>query len=109
MNFPKIENLKFIGIVVVVILAFFYFILGFSGMMAVLGIILLFIVPFYLILDNFNLSQDEKIVFSFFIGVGIFPAITYWPGMLISFRIAIFITFIVLVVVGLLVRKFYKR
>ena len=109
MNFPKIENLGFIGIIMVVILAFFYFILGFSGMMAVLGIILLFIVPIYLILDNFELDQDEKIVFSFFIGVGIFPAIVYWLGMIISFRIAIFITFIVLIVVGFVVRKFWKK
>jgi apolipoprotein N-acyltransferase len=109
MNLPKIENIGLIGIIIAVILVFFYFILGFSGMMAALGIILLFIVPFYLILDNFELDQDEKIVFSFFIGVGIFPAITYWLGMLISFRIAIFITFIVLIVAGYLVKKFCKR
>lgn len=109
MNFPKVENLGFIGIIVAITLAFFYFILGFSGMMSILGIILLFIVPIYLILDNFELSQDEKIVFSFFIGVGIFPAITYWLGMIISFRIAIFITFIILVVVGIVVRKYWKK
>ena len=109
MNFPKIENLGFIGIIVGVILVFFYFILGFSGMMAALGIILLFIVPFYLILDNFNLGQDEKIIFSFFIGVGIFPAIVYWLGMIISFRLAILITFVVLIVVGYLVRKVRKK
>ena len=109
MNFPKIENLGFIGIIVAVILVFFYFILGFSGMMAALGIILLFIVPFYLILDNFNLGQDEKIIFSFFIGVGIFPAIVYWLGMIISFRLAILITFAVLIVVGYLVRKVRKK
>mgnify|MGYP001066280491 FL=1 len=109
MNFPKIENLGFIGIIVAVILVFFYFILGFSGMMAALGIILLFIVPFYLILDNFNLDQDEKIIFSFFIGVGIFPAIVYWLGMIISFRLAILITFGVLIVIGYLVRKVRKK
>jgi len=109
MNLPKIENLGFIGIMVAVIMVFLYSILGFSGMMAALGIILLFIVPFYLILDNFNLGQDEKIVFSFFLGVGIFPSVVYWLGLFISFRLSIFITFIVLVVVGLLVRKFYKR
>ena len=109
MKLPKIENIGFIGIIVVVIMVFFSFILGFSGMMAALGIILLFIVPFYLILDNFDLNQDEKIVFSFFIGVGIFPAITYWPSMIISFRIAIFITFILLIAAGCLVKKHHKR
>jgi apolipoprotein N-acyltransferase len=109
MNLPKIENLGFIGIITAAVLIFFYFILGVSGMMSALGIILLFIVPLYLILDNFELDQDEKIVFSFFIGVGIFPAIAYWLGMFISFRIAILITFIVLIVVGILVRKLKKK
>ena len=106
MKLPKVENLGFIGVMVVVILAFFYFILGFSGMMAVLGIILLFIVPIYFILDNFDLGQDEKLVFSFFLGVGIFPSITYWLGLFISFRLSIFISFVVLIVVGFLVRKY---
>jgi len=78
-------------------------------MMSVLGIILLFIVPIYFILDNFDLGQDEKIVFSFFLGVGIFPSLVYWLGLFISFRLSIFIAFVVLIVVGLLVRKFYKK
>lgn len=106
MKLPKVENLGFIGVMVVVILAFFYFILGFSGMMAVLGIILLFIVPIYFILDNFDLGQDEKLVFSFFLGVGIFPSITYWLGLFISFRLSIFISFVVLIVIGFVVRKY---
>lgn len=109
MKLPKVENLGFIGVMVVVILAFFYFILGFSGMMAVLGIILLFIVPIYFILDNFDLGQDEKLVFSFFLGVGIFPSLVYWPGLFISFRLSIFIAFVVLIVVGVLVRKYWKK
>jgi len=108
MQIPKIENIRFITIIVVIILTFFYFILGFSGMMSALGIILLFIVPIYLILDNFDLKQDEKIVFSFFLGVGIFPAITYWLAIFISFRVSILITFILLIVIGLLVRNFRK-
>ena len=109
MNFPKIENLGFIAVIIVIILLFFYFILGFSGMMAALGHILLFIVPIYLILDNFDLKQDEKIVFSFFLGVGIFPSLVYWPATIISFRLSVFIAFIVLIVVGILVRKYKKK
>jgi len=109
MNLPKIENIGFIGIVLVVILLFLFFILGFSGMMAGLGIILLFIIPMYLILDNFELRQDEKIVFSFFLGVGIFPALVYWPATIISFRLSILITFILLLLTAYLVRKFSKK
>ncbi|MBI2559293.1 hypothetical protein HYW20_08280 [Candidatus Woesearchaeota archaeon] len=96
----KIENKGFIAITVVIILAFFYLILGFPGMMSALGIILIFMLPAYLILNNFDLEQDEKIIFSFFIGVGIFPSISYWLGMVISFRLAILITFILLVAIA---------
>ena len=109
MNLPKVENIGFIGIVIVVMLTFFYFILGFSAMMTVLGIILIFIVPLYLILDNFDLGQDEKIVFSFFLGVGIFPSIAYWLGIFISFKIAILVTFIILLIAAYLIRKFLKK
>ena len=109
MKLPKVENLGFIGVMVVVILAFFYFILGLPGMMTVLGIILLFMVPIYFILDNFELGQDEKLIFSFFLGVGIFPSITYWLGLFISFRLSIFISFVVLIVVGFVVRKYWKK
>ena len=105
----KIENMGFIAITVVIIMAFFYFILGFSGMMSALGIILLFIVPTYLILNNFNLEQDEKIVLSFFIGVGIFPSIAYWLGNVISFRISILITFVLLSALSFLIKYFIEK
>lgn len=109
MKLPKIENLGFIGISVAVILLFFYLILGFSAMMAVLGVMLLFIAPIYLILDSFDLGQDEKLVFSFFLGAGIFPSIVYWMALFISFRASILITFVVLVAAGYAVRKFWKK
>jgi|SRR3989338_83984 len=109
MKLPKIENLGAIGISIAVILLFFYLILGFSAMMAVLGIIILFIAPIYLVLDSFGLGQDEKLVFSFFLGAGIFPSIVYWMALFISFRMSILLTFVVLAVAGYLISKFLKR
>ena len=109
MKIPKIENIGFIWSMVGIALIFSYLILGFSGMMAVVGIVLLFMLPIYLILNNFELEQDEKIIFSFFIGVGIFPSITYWLGLLISFRIAILITFVMLLITAILVINFRKE
>ena len=109
MKLPKIENIGFIAAAAAAMLLFFYFILGLSGMLSILGIMLLFIAPTYFILDNFNLSQDEKIVFAFFIGVGVFPILAYWLGFLISFRIAIGISFIVLVALGLAIRRYVKK
>lgn len=109
MKIPKIENLGFIGLILAIVLAFFYMILGASGMIAILGIVLFFVVPFYLILNNFELEQDEKLVLSFFIGVGIFPSIVYWLGIFISFRISIFITFAVLILAAIATRKYFGR
>jgi len=109
MKLPKIENLGFIGIMVAVILVFFFLILGISGMLSALGVILLFIVPVYFILDNFKLSQDEKIVFSFFIGVGILPSLSYWIGLFISFKVAVSLSFAILIIVGILMRGYKKH
>jgi len=109
MKLPDKENIIFVVILVVVILIFFYYILGLSGLMSALGIMLIFVLPTYLILNNFKLDNDEKIVFSFFIGVGIFPSIAYWIGIFISFKLSIFITFLILLGIGFLVKKFWKK
>jgi apolipoprotein N-acyltransferase len=106
MKLPSKEDLGFIGIVMVVVLVFFYLILGFSGMISSLGIIMIFIVPVYFILGNFDLATDEKLVFSFFISTGIFSSIAYWLGIFISFKLAIFVTFVMLLVVGFGIKKF---
>ena len=102
----EMEKYKIAGITLIVVLAFFYLILGLEGMMSVLGIFLLFIVPMYLILDNFNLEQDEKLIFSFFIGVGILPSFAYWTGLFISFKMAIAISFIILIIAGFLIKGY---
>ena len=108
MKLPKIENIGIIGILSAAALLFFYLILGFSAVIALLGISLFLILPTYLILDKFELEQDEKIVLSFFIGAGIFPSIAYWIGMIVSFKIAILITFAVLISMAFLLNNFKK-
>lgn len=99
------ENTPFFGILVAIIAIFFYAILGAAGALSVFVIILLFVAPSYFIMDNFNLEKDEKLVFSFFISVGIFPVFSYWLGVFISFKLAILITFVLLVAVGFCLRK----
>lgn len=109
MELPNFKQTGFVLLAAALILAFFYFVLGFSGMMTILGIMLLFMLPTYLILNNFDLEEDEKIIFSFFIGIGIFPAIVYWLGMLISFRIAIFVAFVLFIATSFIIKKFKKK
>lgn len=104
----KLNDKTTIAIILILIASFSFIFLGFIGFRVIFGILLMFFLPFYLILDNFNLSKSEKIVFSFFIGVGLFPAIVYWLGVFISFRVAIGVTFVLLVLAGFSIRKFKK-
>ena len=97
-----------IGIILILIALFSFIFLGFTGFKVIFGMLIVFFLPFYLILDNFNLARSEKVIFSFFIGVGIFPAIVYWLGVLMSFKLAILIAFVLLIVVGVLIKKVKK-
>ena len=104
----KLDDRTTLGIIIVLIALFSFIFLGFTGFKVIFGMLLVFFLPFYLILDNFNLSRSEKVIFSFFIGIGIFPAIVYWLGVLISFRLAIVVTFVLLILVGFILRKVKK-
>ena len=103
------EDFMFIGIVTLIIATFFYYILGLAGAVSALAVVLIFLVPTYFIIDNLDLDMDEKMVFSFFIGVGIFPAFAYWLGTLMSFKLAILISFLILMGIGYGIRKFWKK
>lgn len=103
------EDLIFFGILAAILAVFFYKILGMPGVLPVFAIILIFIIPAYVIMDNFDLSRDEKLVFSFFISVGIFPIFSFWLGTVISFKLAIIITFALLAAAGIFIRRFKKN
>ncbi len=105
----RLDDKVTIGIILVLIALFSFIFLGFTGFKVIFGMLLVFFLPFYLILDNFDISRSEKVVFSFFIGVGIFPAIVYWLGVLISFKLAILIAFVLLVIIGVLVKRFKRK
>lgn len=105
----KLSDKVTLGVIVVLIALFSFIFLGFIGFKVIFGMLLVFFLPFYLILDNFSLSLGEKVIFSFFIGVGIFPAIVYWLGILMSFRLAILIAFVLLILAGVSVRRFRHK
>ena len=102
---------KELAILVIILIALFSFsFLGFVGFKTMMGFIVLFFLPFYLILDNFDLEMGEKIVFSFFIGVIMFPSLVYLLGLVMSVKISIIISFIVFTLIGLFLKKFsFKR
>ena len=101
------ELIAFASVILLVVLAFSYYFFNITGIRVVLGIIFVSL-PFYFILNNFNLEEGEKFVFSLVFGITIFPSLVYALGFLISFKISIFIIFVVLLLVGYLVRKLYK-
>lgn len=104
-----IEKIQAGSILLIIIFAFFYLILGLQGALSALGIISFFVVPFYFLLGKLSLREDEELAFSFFIGAGIFPAIVYWLGTFISFRVSIFITFIILTTATYFLYKLKKK
>lgn len=98
----------FLLVCLAMILAFSFLLFGVAGLRVALGIIFVSL-PFYLIMNNFELGEGEKFVLSFIFGVTIFPSLVYALGFLISFRISIFIVFIFLMMAAILVWKFKKK
>lgn len=96
-------------VVILILIALFSFIfLGFVGFKVIFGMLLVFFLPFYLILDNFDLSLSEKVIFSLFIGLGLFSVLVYWLGVFISFRLAIAISFVLLILIAFVIRRVRK-
>jgi len=101
---------KELGILALILIGIFSLIFfGFTGFKVVIGFIALFFLPFYLILDNFDLEEGEKIIFSLFIGVVMFPSLVYLLGGIFGIRISIIVSFVVFVLGGLMIRWFFSR
>tara|TARA_Y100000310_G_scaffold331427_1_gene404981 strand:+ start:4582 stop:4920 length:339 start_codon:yes stop_codon:yes gene_type:complete len=105
----KIHNKELIIGLAAAVLMFFLLLLGIPGIRTILGAFLCFFLPFYLIIDNFELETGEKIIFSFFIGVVFFSSLVYYLGILLgSVRIAIVVSFLLLTALGIFIRKFIR-
>ena len=97
---------QLITIFTVLIFSFVFF--GITGIRVVLGIIFVSL-PFYLILNNFELAEGEKHIFSILLGLTIFPSLTYLFGLVISFRASIIVTFILLIIIAFVLRKYKTK
>jgi hypothetical protein len=102
------KNLLLFSIGAATLLLFSAILFGLTGILVVIAAILIFFVPFYLILSWFDLDQEEKIFCGFFLGTGAFPTIAYLISYLVnSIRWSIVITWIVLMILGVVL--FMKR
>lgn len=106
----KLDKDLQLGLGILVLIAVFFTILfGLAGLRTVAAIFFLFFLPFYLILDNFDLSTAEKAIFSLFIGLGMFSALTYFLALGInSIRIAMVVIFVLLITAAFLIKKLKK-
>jgi len=88
------------GLVVIVLFSFALF--GMTGARTTVSMALLFIAPAYFILRKTSLDFEEKIFFSLFISLGLFPLIAWSISQLLpSFRLSALAAFVLVVAAGL--------
>lgn len=89
-------------------LAFSFVLFGITGARVVLGVVFVSL-PFYFMLNNFELEESEKIVFSILLGLTILPSFVYLLGFVFSFRISIGIVFVILVIIAFISKKYKSK
>lgn len=105
MILKKVGNREIMIGISVMFLIVFSILFGFTGLRFIFGFLAVIILPLYLILDRFKFTTLEKVVYSFFLGIGLVSTLVYYLGILISFRVAIGVVFVVLVGIGWFLRK----
>lgn len=101
----KLNDNKILSGIIIVLLLFFLIVFKFTGLKLIGGFILVFVLPLYLLLDLFNFSLLERIVYAFFLGAGVIPTFVYYLGLLISFKLSIFVVVSLLILARILVKK----
>lgn len=88
------------------VILFFALIFGLTGLKVMVGVSFFLFLPIYLILNNFDLKTEEKVIFSIFLGFGIYSSLVYLLGRLFgSIRISMAVTFILLIIIAFLLKK----
>ena len=104
----KSELTVLFGIVFVLFTLESFALLGITGFRTMMGYAAVVFLPFYIIFNNFSLSPGEKLAFSFFAAITIFPSLVYWLGFAVPFRLSIFIVFAALLAVAYAIKKLKK-
>jgi hypothetical protein len=83
---------------------------GAAGLKTLLAMFLFFLLPTYLIIDLFDFKTEEKIFFSFCIGLGLFPLIVWYVNRVVpSLRISLILAFTLIIGIALLFRLKKKK
>tara|TARA_Y100000310_G_C20694831_1_gene824874 strand:+ start:4577 stop:4924 length:348 start_codon:yes stop_codon:yes gene_type:complete len=103
----KLNNKILGGVCSIIILIYVLYLFQFEGVRSVLAMVLIYVIPTYMILNNFNLETDEKIFFSLFLGLSLFTlAVWFVDRILPSLKLSLFVTFILVVGVGFLLKRY---
>ena len=110
MNIKNETNGLIISMLIVLLAAtiFSYVLFGITGIRVVAGIVFMSL-PIYILLNSFEVTEGEKFVFSILLGLTIFPSLVYILGLVISFRIAIAVTFIVFIIIAIISSKYKSK
>ncbi len=83
---------------------FFSLLLGKTGFLVIVFSFVLFMVPSYILLERSKLGFGEKLMFSFVIGMLVYPSLVYVIGLLIgSLSVSIYVSFLLWLGVALYV------
>jgi len=110
----KLKTRDLIIILNLVIILFFTILFKSTGLKVIIFLYLCYLVPLYIILDKFkptkSLAKPEKIIFSIFISIGLFPILTHYIGRITnSLKTASIITFIILMIAAAVLWKQSKK
>lgn len=98
------RNVAFAAFAAVLAVAALHF--GLVGVRTMAGIVLFFFLPFYLVMRNIQFGGDERVFFSFFIGLAFFSLFVFYFGRLVpSFRVSVVAVFVALLAVSFLLAR----
>ena len=99
-----------LAVIVVLFLLIFFIFFQTTGIRFVIGFLLMPL-PFFLIINRFNLDFDEKVIFSIFISIISFPLLVWYINYFLipSLRITILAIFLILLGLGIIIRKTKKE
>jgi len=102
------ELIVFVIIVMSAAAILSYALFGTTGIRVVAGIALMSL-PFYILLNRFELTEGEKFVFSILLGLTIFPSLVYILGLVAPFRFGIAVSFFVFICISIAVARYKSK
>jgi len=103
-NLIRIKKSNLALFLLLLVLIFPFFLFGITGLRTFLGFFSVLILPAYLVLKNVDISEDERVFFSFFLGLIIVPLLVWYVDrILVSLRLSLILTSLLLYLSGLAV------